>query len=303
MKIFDQPENFPPILFHIWNHLWRLGPTSADDIVASLAPTPLADSVVDPDTGEASTGAKKMSELSVRSMVRVAEYLGIVRSETDGLHLGVDFEAELNHEEFWTRVRQNLLTSDPENLTDADANTLPVAISWYLTHPLAEAPRTWRDASQRLAVDYGAEPNAKANASWIIPGDTQWNTLVRWMGVLGFARLMPASRSGESVLVPDMSRAIRPIALATLDTTFIPVSRLVSVLVEGLPVLHDGRVWRRLPQSSRDRSRANSEVLYAALQTLEHAGDIEFRRVDDARDVTTFGADAYRLDEVRRTNR
>ena len=300
MKIFDQPQNFPPALFHVWEYLRVYGGATKDDIVKWVAYPSEVNVIEDPDTSEGGSAKIKVPEATVRSIVKVGLFLNVFCESADLIDLPASFSRDLSYETFWHEVRECVLKYAIAGNEDQQSESLPVAIAWYLSFPVAEIPHDWDSAAVKLSQDYNTEENVKANNAWIISNDTQWAQFARWLTVLGFARELPDRRGQGSVLVPDISRSMIPTADRILTERLMPIQEFVSHLIEDNPCLVDGSAWNLLPDVAKRRSGRYSDVLLVGLKTLKRRNVIALEEIKDSADATPFGTANESLDRVRK---
>ena len=299
MKIFDQPQNFPPSLFHIWEYLREFGITEVDELVAGVAypeKFPPSDaSYPDDSTNE----NMRAPELTVRSLVKVGQFLKIFEEDPKQIQITEQFTKELEFSAFWHEVRSCVFINgmgDDEN----QKQSLPVAIAWYLSFSLGATPQNWETAADQLAIDFASSENEKINRSWIVPNSTQWVPFVRWLTILGFARELPVQGNGKSILVPDISRALLPTVNRLPQNQSVSIGDFITMMIDDLPCFEGGYVWERLPEIAKGRSKWSSDVVLAGLRTLESKGIIELVSVKDSSSATPFGAKGEPLDQVRK---
>ena len=298
MKIFDQPDNFPPVLFHIWDFLKAFGSKSEDEIVAGVA-FPSENSIQDSNS-ETVASSMKSPEASVRSILKVGLSLHTFVKSDNQIELHDRFKRDLSHAEFWGEVRRCVFEQGVQGNDEKKRESLPVAIAWYLSFPLVDTPRDWDSASRCLEIDFESPGTSKANKAWIISNDTQWNSFVRWLIALGFARELPVGRGAKVEIIPDISRAIASTIELHAKDQWQPVSVLIPHLVDDIHSLHGGSSWEMLPPIAKERSRLLSDVLYAGIQALTHSNVIELQNVKDSRDRISFSPSGATLAQLRK---
>jgi hypothetical protein len=300
MKIFDQPENFPPVLFHVWEYLRVFGSTPENELVDWLAQPDGTSVLNDPDSEATGASKVKMPEATVRSIIRVGQFLNIFSESGNQIELSPGFSQDLNHAIFWDLVRSFVFDVGKQSNAGEQNESLPIAIAWYLSFPFSATPRDWKSASRSLAVDFNSPATGKTNKDWIISNETQWMQFVRWLISLGFARQMPVSRGTSTTLIPDVSRAVLPTTKRVVTDELIPVSTLISELAKDIPAFHGGRAWEMLPNSAKERSSLYSDTLLAGLQVLAHKNVIELVTVQDSPHTVPFGDTHVSLDRIRK---
>jgi hypothetical protein len=230
----------------------------------------------------------------------VGVFLKIFEETAGVISVSESFSNTLSYTEFWQKVLLCVLKNGMAGSEEQKRNSLPVAIAWYLSFPLSDAPRTWEQARLHLASDFDSPIDARANRDWIISNETQWVPFGRWLIVLGFARELPINGGSSMILMPDLSKAISATIEREVTDRFSPISDLVNQITSDIPVLHGGSVWNFLPPAAKTRSTLHSDVLLAAFQTLEFREIISLKRVNDSQYAVPFGPRGLILDQVRR---
>lgn len=298
MKIFDQPDNFPPVLFHIWGFLKSFGSKSEDEIVAGVA-FPSENSIQD-STSETVASSMKSPEASVRSVLKVGLFLHTFVKSDNQIELHERFNRDLSHAEFWGEVRRCVFEHGVQGNEEKKRESLPVAIAWYLSFPLVDTPRDWDAASRCLEIDFESPGTGKANKEWIISNETQWNPFVRWLIALGFARELPVGKGAKVEIIPDISQAISPTIRLHVKDQWQPVSVLIPHLVEDIHSLYGGESWEMLPPIAKERSCLLSDVLYVGIQALAHSKVIDLQNVKDSPDRISFSPSGVTLAQMRK---
>ena len=267
MGVFDQPDNNPNILEHIWELIKTKGPLSEDEVRNLLAPEHFAPTAHQNVLATLKLGA---------TLGLFAESNGLIRNAIDSSGC---FQSTLR----WVSFNQKL---NPISKLMEKAGNFQLAVAWMLTFPINEVPYDFESARVKLINDYG--PDYK---NWVIPNNVQWGAFVKWIKYLGLTRTIPIltnAKEVDTIFRMDLSNVVLDFVQAVPLQSTIEAREFITDLTNWCPVLPGGLVWAKLPEKSRSRNSSDSETLGIALKYLDAKGKITIKAESDLENRVTF---------------
>ena len=276
MNVFDQPDNFPPILFHAWEYLNVKGPSSLESMISDLAPTSFAQTAQDNVSG------------TIRLGIRIQLF-----TESSGLISNSDRIAKCDDYSSFHRVVRDIYFDqnvNPFDKVNENKGNLQLAAAWFFSFPYAKGPGNWTDAERLLPDDF-----ADRKESWPILGPTQWEGFRRWMLFMGLAVGVvgkgPKTGTVNMLIRPSISEVLENVAASELSSRDIPLDHLLSALTIRMPSFPGGEVWNKLPESAKNRIPKNNSLLAETLRSLDSRGIINLKKTADSSHRQVFEVD------------
>ena len=220
--MFDQPNNFPQILFHAWECLDTYGPMEQDRLRSLLAPSSFAETAHD----------------SVRDTISLGIKIHVFTKEA-GLISNCERTKEcVDYNDFRRTVRDICFDQKDKNFAETKdgKGKLQSAASWYFSFPFEEAPGAWEEARLAQIKDFGNETSL-----WPITNPTQWNGFERWMRFFGLGDLVISKLRGntrEMILRPAISEVLEDLVRELQEPLRIPLGSFLDFFIQRLPCFH-----------------------------------------------------------------
>jgi hypothetical protein len=272
MNVFDQPDNFPPILFHAWEYLKINGPMQRTELERLLAPSSFAPTA----------HANVKSTLSLGIRIHIFEGDSNLIGNSRLTDLCNDFNS------FRRTVRDIYFDQKTNSYDDLKNHTgnLQLAAAWFLSFPFEKSPGTWEQAEKELPKDFSSE-----HTHWPILNDTQWVVFERWMRFLGLG--VQGIGRNSIVLQPCINEVVWDVVLDLPNNSRTTVKDFVEKLTTRFPSLPGGVVYNDLPPDVLSRlSTQNTSLIAQALRDVSNQGLVELESGVDVSDREVFEVDA-----------
>jgi len=260
MGVFDQPDNFPPILAHGWEILNSAGPMPMDSLKLMIAPKHF----------------EATAHGSVETTLDLGLEMGVFKMRSGQIENDLKVDAGKSFQVGLRELLFNQNRNPIEKQLEQKGN-LQLAIAWLMSFNISDMPGTFNLATVRQEKDFGTNPQV----DWIIPNDTQWRVLIRWTEALGLSLTLPNAPGEPKVIRIDLTQLVRDFVTRNPIKRAIPALDFVDQLIEYCPVLPGGKVSEYLPERAKERTTKCSEIVAIALRRLEKERVIAFKKEDD----------------------
>lgn len=273
MNVFDQPDNFPPILFHAWEYLKANGPTPRDQLENDLAPNSFP----------------KTAHDNVKSTISLGLRIQIFNANSDIVSNSTQTQACSDFNSFRRQARDiyfNQKLNSQSDLGNHKGN-LQLAVAWFFSFPFDQTPGTWKQAEKDLPKDF-----SKERSHWPIQNDTQWTGFERWMRFFGLG-IQGTGRGSSMILQPCINEVVLDVLHELPDDSRTSMKILIDTLTGRLPSLPGGTVFSELPPAASNRIKTRNTALIA--QTLRDAASANIVKLESGVDVVNrevFAVDA-----------
>lgn len=277
MNVFDNPDNFPPILFHAWEYLDVKGPSSLESMISDLAPPSFAKTAQDNVSG------------TIRLGIRIQLF-----TESAGLISNSDRIAKCATYSSFHRVVRDIYFDqkvNPFDKVNENKGNLQLATAWFFSFPYAKTPGNWDEALKVLPEDFTVDRD-----EWPIVNSTQWEGFRRWMLFMGLAVgvVGKGPKDGTTVKMlirPSISEMLEDVVISELSPKDRPLDHLLSAFTIRMPSFPGGDVWNKLPESARSRTPRNNSLLAETLRNLDSRGIINLKKTADSSHRQVFEVD------------
>jgi len=273
MNVFDQPDNFPPILFHAWEYLKVNGPTKQEILESALAPKSFAQT--------AHANVKSTINLGIR--VQIFDRTTDVLSNSARTNTCADFNS-------FRRMARDIFFDQSTNNYQETKNqkgNIQLAAAWFLSFPFEQTPGNWSQAEKELPKDFSRE-----HTHWPIQNQTQWIGFERWMRFLGLG-VQGVGRAESIIIQPCIDELVRELIDDLAVGSRTPIKEFIDELNLRLPSLPGGTVFANLPPGVTNRIKTRNTALIA--QTLRNAmtlGKVKLEVGVDVANREVFAIDA-----------
>ena len=281
--MFDQPNNFPQILFHAWECLTAYGPMQQVQLESLLAPSSFAET--------AHQNVHATIDLGLKIHV-FADTTGLI-SNSDRI-LGCS-----DYNSFRRIVRDIYFDQTVNSFADLNdkAGNLQLASAWYFSFPFEKTPGRWKEAEESQTKDFGPDTNL-----WPIPNDTQWTGFDRWMRFFGLG-VRINGKGREMVLRPTVLEVLEDLISGTQSLSRIPLGVFLDSLTQRLPSYPGGIIYNQLPADLIVRNQRNNGLV---AETLAYLRDTDILNLEvgadyQGREVFSPDSNGFTFDFVKRS--
>ena len=277
MNVFDQPDYFPPVLFHAWDYLKKNSQTQRDELEKLLAPTSFAPT--------AHAAVKSTINLGIRTHIFEVNSKVLVNSvRTNSC---TDFNS------FRRAVRDIFFDQrlNSQNDIKNQKGNIQIAAAWFFSFGFDETPATWKQAEKALAKDFSNEPT-----HWPIQNATQWTGFERWMTFLGLG-IQGIGRGDSMILQPCIAELVLDALNELPMGSRTSIKSFLDLLTARLPSIPGGTVFTELPTAVTNRVKTRNTALIA--QALRDSAIQEVVKLETGVDMSKreiFALDAGEFD-------
>lgn len=273
MNVFDQPDNFPPVLSHAWEYLKANGPTKRGELERLLAPSSFAPT----------------AHAAVRSTINLGIRTHIFQSDSDVLRNSDRINACDDFNRFRREVRDIFFDQKLNNQSDFknQKGNIQLATAWFLSFSFEQAPANWKQAENALPKDF-----SKEHTHWPIQNSTQWTGFERWMRFLGLG-IQGNGRGDSMILQPCITELALDVLENLPNNSRTPIKVFMDNLTSRMPSLPGGLVFSELPSEVSGRVKTRNTALVA--QALRDAAFQNVIKLETGVDVSKreiFAGDA-----------